>query len=206
VGERGPAPKGEYPNKSKVFSTRIRPDVRAKLEAAVKASRRSLSQESEHRLRRTFIEDERIEDSFGSRRNFLIMRIVALVLQAARNPDQPDADWLDDPYAFNQAIETAMSVFYALRPPGPIPALSDPTMEDPHGWSPIIAARNLIEKIRGANPSLPLTARPRDQLFAGIVKSELGAVLDRDAQRWERLPTPQGASIEKPRKRTRRRK
>jgi hypothetical protein len=53
---------------------RIRPDLRKSLERAAKASGRSLSQEVEHRLRRSFVEDDKIADAFGDRRTYRLMR------------------------------------------------------------------------------------------------------------------------------------
>jgi hypothetical protein len=51
---RGRPPKGDFHNKSAVFSTRITPETRAAIEAAAEASGRSISQEVERRLRESF--------------------------------------------------------------------------------------------------------------------------------------------------------
>src|SRR5665213_3311745 len=118
MGKRGPSPQGEYSGKSKVFSTRIRADLRSSLDAAAKVSGRSLSQEVEHRLRRTFVDEDRSENAFGSRRNYLLMRMAATALQSAQNPQNPKAEWLDDPVAFDQAMKFLNAVLKQVRPKG----------------------------------------------------------------------------------------
>ena len=68
MGKRGPKPKGEYGGKiarTAVLSTRLQPDTRARLSKAAKASGRSLSQELEHRLRGSFIEEDKVVDFYG---------------------------------------------------------------------------------------------------------------------------------------------
>ena len=68
MGKRGPHPKGEYGGKiarTAVLSTRLQPDTRARLSEAAKASGRSLSQELEHRLRGSFIEEDKVVDFYG---------------------------------------------------------------------------------------------------------------------------------------------
>ena len=63
---RGRRPKGEYPEKKRVFASRIREDTWEMLQWAAAKSGRSFSQEFEFRLRRGLEEDERIESLFGS--------------------------------------------------------------------------------------------------------------------------------------------
>src|SRR5882762_10217011 len=117
---KGPVPRGEYVGKSSVFSTRIRPDLRQKLEQGAKKSGRSLSQEIEHRLRRSFVEDEKISDMFGDRRTFLLMKMIATALHLKEDDGSPDK-WLEDPAHFEIAVATAASVLEAIRPPSDNP-------------------------------------------------------------------------------------
>ena len=84
MGKRGPAAKGEYGKeiaRTAVFSTRIQPDTRARLERAAKENGRSLSQELEHRLRRSFIEDDKLIDLYGSRSNAGIRELLGVVIR-----------------------------------------------------------------------------------------------------------------------------
>src|ERR1700726_3121392 len=115
---KGPAPRGEYAGKSSVFSTRIRPDLRQKLEQGAKQSGRSLSQEVEHRLRRSFVEDDKIADAFGDRRTYRLMRIMSDAIHLSRQ-DQDDENWLDDPFRFRVALAAMRSVVEAIEPPTP---------------------------------------------------------------------------------------
>ena len=81
---------GEYAGKSSVFSTRIRPDLRRYLEKAAKTSGRSLSQEVEHRLRRSFVEDDKIADAFGDRRTYRLMRMMADAIHLSQELDMTE--------------------------------------------------------------------------------------------------------------------
>ena len=115
---KGPRPKGEYIGKSSVFSTRIRPDLRKSLERAAKTSGRSLSQEVEHRLRRSFVEDERIAEAFGNRRTYRVMRMMSDAIQLSQK-EENDENWLDDPYRFQVALAAMRNVVEAIEPYAP---------------------------------------------------------------------------------------
>jgi hypothetical protein len=181
VGKRGPAPQGEYENKSQVLSTRIRADTRRALVSAAEKSGRSLSQEIEHRLRRTFIEDNRIEDAFGNRRNYLLMRMIALALEGAYNPepDSSPANWLDDPVSFDIATRCANKILEALRPEAPIPPASNDLFESIRRVKPIHDAANLMLAIQKAEPGLSLFEGTKADHFRGMVKAELGQIVKR---------------------------
>lgn len=165
MGKRGPAPKGAFENKSQVLSTRIMPDTRANLEAAAKASGRSLSQEIEHRLRRTFIEDEKMSDAFGSRRVYLMMRLAALALE------KDCGKWLDDENDFDRALEVLNKLFSAIRPSGSrsteIIQYNLPAAE----WTKVIWSL-----VQGSKISMPLSDGTRSEHFAAVVRAEMGSV------------------------------
>jgi hypothetical protein len=173
MGKRGPAPKGEYAGKSKVLSTRIRPDTRAALVKASKKSNRSLSQEIEHRLRRSFDEETRIADMFFDRRTFLLMRMSALALERAWNPDK-EGDWLEDAFTFDQALKILNAVLEAIRPQGEIPKLSDPGLEIAKDLVPPQVSAELWKLVQDADPSSPMTKGTRMQYLARIIKTDLG--------------------------------
>ncbi len=72
----GRPPAGPYEGKRKTLSTRITPELRDKLEAASKASGRSLSQEIELRLDRSFQTDVQLHVwTARSRPMFSYMRL-----------------------------------------------------------------------------------------------------------------------------------
>jgi hypothetical protein len=110
MARTGPAPRGEYVDKAKTLSTRITADLRAALDAAKEKSGRSLSQEIEYRLRRSFEEDTKIKDIFGGRENYAIARLIGCLL------DSHGGDWKTDEENFDYVIA---SVALVLRLFGP---------------------------------------------------------------------------------------
>src|ERR1700747_2847938 len=75
--------KSGHPGKVAVFSTRIEPNLRARLEASAVANKRSLTQEIEDRLRRSFGADDARQQliaTFGTRQNFAVCRLIANVM------------------------------------------------------------------------------------------------------------------------------
>jgi TraY domain len=118
MAKRGPPPRGEYANKTRVFSTRLREDTKQALQDAAAKSGRSLSQEVEHRLRRSFDEDRRMVDCLGGERNYAVLRLIASLMSTVHNPFRPDADWLSDAYQFDQLVKAVVPVLELFRPPG----------------------------------------------------------------------------------------
>ena len=126
MGKRGPAPKGEYGGiiaRTAVLSTKMRPDTRARLASAAKTNGRSLSQELEHRLRRSFIEDDKTIDLYGSQLNAAILKVLGTVIQATCTtwlqktadgwiPDlrKDPEEWLRDPMLFD-GVRTALNSY-----------------------------------------------------------------------------------------------
>lgn len=181
MGKRGPKPRGEYAGKSKVLSTRIRPDLRAALDAASKESGRSLSQEIEHRLRRTFTDEKEIRDRFGSRENFYIMRAIDLAIQTVVMREESVAEWLNDRETFDRVCKTIGVVLDAIRPPDLTPEeleYSAGLDADMHSDSETLAAL-VWKSIQDADPSLPLDKGSILDHRLALLKSELGAIAKR---------------------------
>jgi hypothetical protein len=179
MGKRGPKPKGEYSDKSRVLSTRIRADTRARLEAAAKATGRSLSQEIERRLRQSFDEDGTIERAFGSRRNYALMRLISSVIETLCNPDNYEADWVDDPYLFDQSLRAVNQVLEAIRPAGKIPKLSDPVLEAIKPLQVSEKVGHAFDAIQRVDPNTPLQHASARQKLAIRLKDDLGPLADR---------------------------
>ena len=118
----GRVPRGEFTGKTAVLSTRIRQDTREALQAAAIASGKSLSQEIEFRLRRSFDKDDSIRAECGNRRNYGVLKLMAAIFELAPNET---ASWLDDTVNFNHTVAAAMQVLIALRPPGASLEMSD---------------------------------------------------------------------------------
>lgn len=173
MGKRGPAAKGEFGDKSAVLSTRISAELRAALERSVQKTGLTLSREIEHRLRRTFSDDEKMESTFGTERNYRLMQMVALALRTAHNPQNFETDWLDDPIAFEIALRTANGVLEALRPAGGIPEL-DAFQKGASRHTPA----QIWTEVQSADASLPLKDTGRAHR-ANLIKSALGGIADR---------------------------
>jgi hypothetical protein len=174
---KGPVPRGEYAGKSSVFSTRIRPDLRQKLEQAAKKSGRSLSQEIEHRLRRTVVEDEKISEMFGDRRTFLLMQMMAMAIRFKGDDDRP-GEWLDNPEDFEIAIAAALSVLEAVRPPGPVHR-NNPFLAAATRWKAAAISFDIWNEIKKADPALPITRGTRKDHWNAMAKADLGEIANR---------------------------
>jgi hypothetical protein len=179
MGKRGPKVKTEYPGVSRVHSIRLRSDLHAFLSDAAKRRGKSLSDEIQNRLRRTLFEEEKIADQFGDRQTFFLMRMIALAIQQMWNPDLPSASWLDDPFAFDQALKTANNVLAAIRPPGAIEKQSDPILDVAAQIRPNQSAAMLWKSVQDADPALPLHEGSRVEHLLGTIKAELGDVVRR---------------------------
>lgn len=185
----GPAPKGAYAGKSMVLSTRITPETRAALVGAKTKSGRSLSQEIEHRLRRSFDRDERWIEIFGSRQNYAVLRLIAAAMDTV-NPTRSGSSWRDDPFAFDQMIIAVNAVLAALRPPGDPSAErvaeaagsggpTDPYTRAKQSYLPLqgaLRAEDLLQRIKETDPALPIPRRADPVPF---IRDDLGALVDR---------------------------
>ena len=172
---KGPAPRGDYTGKSSVFSTRIRPDLRKKLQQAAKRNDRSLSQEVERRLNRSFLEDDKIADTFGDRRTYVLMRMMADAIHFGY--DRANPLWLDSPIEFEKAISAALFVLEAIRPDGDFPA--DPLTARHHQVQGERVALNIWRAIKRADPSLQPNQRTNTDHKNRMMKTDLGDLADR---------------------------
>jgi hypothetical protein len=177
---KGRKPKGEYSGKSLVFSTRISPELRGALEKAAKSSGRSLSQEVEHRLRRSFAEDETIVDLFGSRQTYRVMRMMADAIHLCQRPGEaigrPDVtfDWITNPAVFHLARQAIISILDIIEPDG-LPG-TDAEMKGAAALGHAVAA-SMWDEVRTADSAL----HPSKKSRAAAYKSDLIDVLPRTA-------------------------
>jgi hypothetical protein len=87
------------------------------LAEAAKTSRRSISEEIEHRLERSFAEDRTIETALGGQEIYELLRIVAATLHAAGNASEARGGRLiEDPVRYDRAVKAVNHVLEALRP------------------------------------------------------------------------------------------
>ena len=183
MAKRGRKPKGEYQSKSVVFSTRLRPDTKKALEKSAQKSGRSLSQEVEHRLRRSFDEDQDLFERFGGRQNYALMRMIGAATNIVWNPLDPDKSWLEDPYVFQQTVNAMNAILEAFRPEGD-PKLVNPAKpnddmfelltdiqgEDHAGW--------VLYSVANADANLQIDLKGNKNL-AALIKSNLGSLIER---------------------------
>jgi hypothetical protein len=181
MGRRGPQPKGEYGRKigrTAVLSTRLQPDTRRRLVAATGTSGRSLSQELEHRLRWTFTEDDKAFDFFGSQSNAAIAKLIGTVIQSTCThwlvktadgwvPDlhKDPGEWLRDPKLFDEVLTAIVHALMWFKPSGG------------RGEQFLFyhsTAERIIDEIRSADPSLPITKRSTRQHAMAMLKDKLG--------------------------------
>jgi hypothetical protein len=181
MGKRGPQPKGEYGGKigrTAVLSTRLQPDTRRRLVAATETSGRSLSQELEHRLRRSFIEDDKAVDFFGSQSNAAIAKLIGTVIQSTctnwsvKTADSwvPDlhkgpGEWLRDPKLFDEVLTAIVHALMWFKPSGG----GDEQFLFYHS-----TAERIIDEIRSSDPSLPIRKRSTRQHAMAMLKDKLG--------------------------------
>jgi hypothetical protein len=179
MAKRGRPPKGPYTGRTVVFSTRIRPDTRGRLEAAARAAGRSLSQEFEHRLRRTFTEDDRVIDFFGDPKTAAIVKLIGLVIQSVnRVKGRPSGalPWTEQPHLFDQAVKAVAGVLELFRPPGEV---ADPFADVGGDQLGRVAALGLIEDVQLADPTLPIAQRSTRQHALAVLREGLGELADR---------------------------
>ena len=150
------------------------------MQHAATKSGRSLSQEVEHRLRRSFDEDRDLFERFGGRQNYSLLRLVGASLATSINPNDSSATWLDDPYAFDQALQSVVAVLEAFRPPG------DPEFKDSN--SPMMEAAAAIQGVERATRELQRLASWSDHLMidpsgkidvSAAIKDGLGPLTER---------------------------
>jgi hypothetical protein len=210
MGKRGPQPKGEYGGKigrTAVLSTRLQPDTRARLSEAAKANRRSLSQELEHRLRGSFIQDDNIVDFYGSQPNAAIVKLLGATIQSTctswlvKTADGwvPDLDkdpggWLRDPKLFDQVLTAIVHTLMWFRPRGG---------RDDQFFFYNSTAEQIINEIRSADPSLPITKRSKRQHAMAMLKDKLGDLArhSHPYDEWRKKDPPIRIILPKPAKR-----
>ncbi|TSE03754.1 hypothetical protein C1D09_025355 [Mesorhizobium intechi] len=108
---------------------RVTPDMKARVESAASDSGRSISQEAEYRLERSFERADLLADvlstTFGPELGGVLMMIGSAMRDVGGQAGfagtftlEGAQQWFDNPYAFDQAVAAANRIFEALRPEG----------------------------------------------------------------------------------------
>jgi hypothetical protein len=170
MGKRGRAPKGEYAGKTEVMSFRITPDTKAVLRRAAATSGRSLSQETEHRLRRGLDEEEAISSLWGDVKTSAMLRLAAQVVQSLRTVRDIKVHWTTDAELFDAAINAIAETLKLFRPM----QAEGISVCPPEIGAP---ALGIVKEAQATDLSRPLGKSSRRQRAIARFKEDLGQEL-----------------------------
>jgi predicted transcriptional regulator len=100
----------ETVGRAAVFSVRLRPDLRQKLENAARAEDTSLAEQIDRRLAQSF------EDGAQNAKDRAVLRVLAEILR--RLDAATGRRWADDPWTFGQAVQAITYLFQQWEPAG----------------------------------------------------------------------------------------
>lgn len=116
------------------MSIRLPPDIRLKLQHATSRNGRSLSNEAEYRIERSFDRESLMLEVLTLRYGRPLAGLVSIIAETmqhsletfgilgasseALTPKTQDEDWLLDPYAFGQMMQAVSEVLAHLKPSG----------------------------------------------------------------------------------------
>lgn len=109
-------------------SFRTREPLRAALESAAKARGVSMNTEMNERLMRSFEDEVKLEAEFARVQLYAILRVVANTVDHAGASSAmvsnmttgAPKNWVDNPFAYDQAVKAALYILNQFRPPGEI--------------------------------------------------------------------------------------
>lgn len=127
------------------FNTRLRGDLKARLDAAAKDAGRSLSEEIEHRLETSITAEQHLDQALELWLGPTLCGLVLIVAKAMRDTGmyvgfastgtlEGSANWPRDPAAYDEAVKAAIAVLEHYRPEGEIVPV-DPRAGDGAGFA-----------------------------------------------------------------------
>jgi hypothetical protein len=185
---------GEGKAKSDIFSMRLDPEMRARLEAADIAGAAqsgrapSLSREIISRLRASFHLDDDIEKHFGSKRFYALMRVIthavgaSLLVSGHRAKDTTGA-WLDDPRAFAVAVAAFNATLKAARPKNIDAEKISAEQKAKINQIAQGAAWHVLQQVYDAKPTVSTSSHGK--YLASRYKRELGEIAERARHKIE---------------------
>jgi TraY domain len=180
MARRGRPPKGEYPEKKRVFASRIREDTWEMLQRAAAKSGRSLSQEFEFRLRRSLDDDEKIESAFGDLKTFGLMKLAAQAVKSMCDLNNLKVHWTANVTAFDEALEVITRTLQGFRPH--VLTATNLVTGPPELGKPLIET---VREIQAADPTRPLGKVSKRERAMLRLQSELGDLVDRPSRLLE---------------------
>ncbi len=175
MARRGRRPKGEYPEKKRVFASRMREDTWEMLEREAAKSGRSLSQEFEFRLRRSLDDDEKAESWFGDLKTFGLMKLAAQAVKSMSDLKNLKVHWTADVTAFDEGLEVITRTLNCFRPH--MLSATNLGTERPELGNPALV--EIVREIQAADPTRPLGKVSKRERGMLRLKSELGDLVDR---------------------------
>ena len=175
MARRGRRPKGEYPEKKRVFASRIREDTWEMLQRAAAKSGRSFSQEFEFRLRQSLDADEKIESAFGDLKTFGLMKLAAQAVKSMCDLKNLKVHWTQDVTAFDDALEVITGTLKGFRPH--VLTAPDLVTRSPELGAPALV--EIVREIQAADPARPLGKVSKRERAMLRLQSELGDLVDR---------------------------
>jgi len=121
MAKRGPKPKATQTGRSVVFSSRMAPELKAALDEAAEKAGRTLSEEIQRRLRRTFVDDEQVAERFGDRQTYRLLQLIATAIKLVPHShlsSGPREFWLQDAGLFDITMKLIVRMLETVRPDG----------------------------------------------------------------------------------------
>lgn len=148
---------------------RIRPDTKRLLQAAAESSGRTLSQETEHQLRRALVD-------MGTGPTFALMRVIGTAIDTLLHQKRAKSVWTDDPYLFDSVTAAINGAIELFRPPGTSQSQEDRLASKFEGKAATLELLRLIQTVDTAGP---IDAHsPQRRALRGM-KYDLGSLVER---------------------------
>ena len=170
--KRGRPPRGEYPEKTAVMNFRIRPDTKRALQEAAERSGRTLSQETEHQLRRALFD-------IGTGPTHALFKLIGSSIDALVNLKDQNARWTDDPYLFDQAVKATVAALEMFRPKGPIPETPADALEFGGASRGQAEVSTRLLDIQLTDPPAALGKSSKYEREIALMRADLGSLADR---------------------------
>ena len=174
----GRTPRGEFAGKSEVMSVRIRPDTKKRLVTAAEASGRSPSQEFEHRLRRTFDDDDGVGLVYGDRKTKALMELMGAAIRSIQNFKNSKADWTEDSYLFNQARIAVNGILDLFQPIGAPEGADDSVDSGPHKQG-LAKAKAIVQDMWTVDAAKHIAKSTKRERMLSAMRNDLGTLADR---------------------------
>lgn len=168
------------PRQAIQINLRVPPDLREQLQRAAEARGVSVTREINDRLAASFGHEAAIDAAIGNRTLLGLLRLVGVAMQGAGKfaafasavaSHDKRQEWIDNPYAYDQATRAALTILDALRPPGEIEVPRIPVAETV-GEGPGGEAADLLNRRMGDSHARGVIYSVTTHPPAGVAKDE----------------------------------